>query len=475
MIREQLRLLLTLYCQPVQGASRIIDEGRFWFALCAAALALALLQAGAFLDAGPGALLTAAPSRHAYSEGKTVRQAIPDKNATPESRAEDGDDDGDVSIAARSERYLPFVDPVAGLSPFGLISAAILIGALQPAMILKILGAMALAFVPAAILVMTLYRCHESFAVMLRKDYISLLNCVLMSLAASCLPVAIVRLLLHSLQLGIVPLLILFAASQVYFLILAGVSIRTVWGSGSAVAAGASAVGWAAALAGLTAFAIFGSVTYYFSSPFFLYYAYAFVGSDVRSLGDGFRSRQHLRRQLDIATTNPRDADAHYQLGLIYQQRRQFDEAKTRFLHAVEIDPKEADPLFQLGRIALNEERPEEAIDLLSKAATLDDKCASHEVWRELGIAYFRASQFEDARGALGKYAERRAYDPEGLYWLGKTLVVLSRLDEARQHFEMCREAVTTMPPHRRRQLGKWKRLADTELRDLEKTCVARS
>ena len=38
-----------------------------------------------------------------------------------------------------------------------------------------------------------------------------------------------------------------------------------------------------------------------------------------------------FRRSMEAATINPRDASAHYQLGLIYQYRRQYAEAISRF------------------------------------------------------------------------------------------------------------------------------------------------
>jgi Flp pilus assembly protein TadD len=85
-------------------------------------------------------------------------------------------------------------------------------------------------------------------------------------------------------------------------------------------------------------------------------------------------------------------------------------------------------------------------------------------VWRDLGVAYFRSGRFEEGRVALSKFVGRRAYDPEGLYWYGKVLQGLGQLDQARQQFEQCREAVETMPSNRRRQLRKWKRLAQAEL-----------
>ncbi len=331
--------------------------------------------------------------------------------------------------------------------------------------IVLLMAAITLAFVPGAILFITVYRSRESFPVTLRKDYLTFLNCVLLCLAAALLPLAVVGRFIGFGRYEVVVALALLAASEICFLVLVVCSVRTLWGTGLGVAMVATLVGLAALIGGLAAFRLLGPLMYYLASPFLLYYAYILLGSDLRSLGEGLRARQHLRQQLDIATLNPRDGDAQYQLGLIYQQRHQYDEAKRRFARAVEIDPREADPVFQLGRIALEEERLNDAIELLTHAGALDDKCCSHEVWRDLGVAYFKSSRFEEAGVALGKFVERRSYDPEGLYWYGKSLLALGKTEEARQQFEQCREAVETMPKNRRRQLAKWKRLASVELR----------
>ncbi len=387
MLLEQLRLLFTLYVRPVRAASRIIDRGRFWFAVCAAVVVLIGIPTVVF-------------------PGQRLR-----------------------------------------ISPGGI----------------QLIAAIALAFVPAVILVMTIYRWRESFSVTLRRDYLSFLNCVLLSMAAAFLPLTVFTRFVVFVDYR--PALALIGASAIYAVILITCCVRTLWGTGLAVAFGAALTGFAATLGGLIAFVLLGPLMYYLASPFVLFYAYILLGSDIRSLGDGLRARQNLRRQLDIAATNPRDADAHYQLGLIYLERHQYDEARQRFSRAMEIDGTDADPVFQLGRIALEEDRLDDATDLLSRAAALDDKCCSHEVWRDLGVAYFRSGKLEDARLALGKYVERRAYDPEGLYWYGKSLLALGQLDGARQQFEQCREAVETMQPNRRRQLAKWKRMAEAELR----------
>jgi len=331
----------------------------------------------------------------------------------------------------------------------------------------ELIAAVALAFVPAAILFITVYRSRESFPVTLRKDYLTLLNCLLLSLAAAFLPEAVIGRLIGFGRYEAAVAIALIVASEIYFLVLVVCSVRTLWGTGLGAAIVATLVGLAALIGGIAAFGLLGPLMYYLASPFVLYFAYILLGSDLRSLGEGLRARQHLRQQLDIATTNPRDADAQYQLGLIYQQRHQYDEAKRRFARAMEIDAREADPVFQLGRIALDEGRFEDAIQLLSRAAAIDDKCCSHEVWRDLGVAYFRSGQMEEARIALSKFVDRRSYDPEGLYWYGKSLLALGKVDDAKQQFERCREAVETMPANRRRQLAKWKRLAGAELKSL--------
>jgi len=423
-MRDQIQLLLALYWQPVRAASRIIDEGRIWFAICAAVVAIAGMQFGM-----SGAIQKYVQPSHIVTEQDDERSAQPTSSAP----------------------------------------AAMLGLTLEPAATLKFLAALALAFVPAVVLVITLNRSHESFAVMLRKDYLPLLNCLLLSVAAAYIPVAIVIKTLALAHVEALPILALAGAGHLYFLFLGVCCVRTVWGTSFKVATLATGLGCAAMLAGEAAAAMVGGMRYYFFSPCLVYYAWVFIGNGTLSLGNGFRSRQHMRRQLDLATVNPSDSDAHYQLGLIYQQRRQFDEAKRRFARAIEIDPTEADPALQLGRIAIEEGHPAEAISWLRKAAALNDKCGSHEVWRELGVAYFQSDCLGEAREALEKYVSRRAYDPEGLYWQGKTLAASERLEEARQSLQSCEEAVNTMPPHLRRKHGKWKRLATDELRRIEK------
>jgi tetratricopeptide (TPR) repeat protein len=427
MLRDNLALLMRLYVRPFAAASGIIDEGRLFFALFAAIITALLLHAPDYLTLGralsdirpPAAVQQQAPSP------EVDRSDPPPQNAV---------------FANGIARFLSY-------QPMSTFSALWTIGVL--------IG-------PAVILLRVLLSHSGSFSVLMRSDYLPLLLCLLMCWTAAYLPLAVA-----SAVTGGIRLPVLYAISGAYFLALAAGSIRTLFGQSllwaSGVTLGATVIGVGA----MTLFSVMRLPFYYLASPFFLYYAYMFFGSDVRALGDGLRSRQSLRRQLEIGTTNPRDADAHYQLGLIYQKRRQYTQATAAFQRAVKVDPGEADAHYQLARIAREQNRLEDCVQFAQTAAKIDDKHSSNEVWRELGFGLLQSNRYEEAAQAFEKYTTRRAYDPEGLVGYGRTLIALDRREEAREMLERAIEAVRTMPPHRRGEVRRWGSAAESELRSL--------
>jgi tetratricopeptide (TPR) repeat protein len=424
MVRENLTALLLLYIRPVSAISRILDHGRLWFAVFAAIAVSVLLHI-------PSVTFMAEVNK----QTRTQQRSAPADEGTGEEAPAGPSRPGVLAEAAGS--WIGFLATFAPLI------------------------AIAVVFVPAVIFARAVSG-FGSFPVLMRSDYLSLLLCGMMAWAAAYLPLALIA---AAIGMQWAALLLAFIVTNIYFAVLAALSIRTLLGIGVGSAAGLAIVGCVAAIFGIALSDFAGPLKYYMMSPFLLYYGYSMFGSDVRSLGEGLRGRQHLQQQLELATTNPRDADAHYQLGLVYQKRRQYSEAIARFQKAIEIDPSEGEAQFQLGRIAREQGRFDDAIHFLKTAAGLNDKLASGEVWRELGAAYFSASRLEEAAAALEKYTQRRSYDPEGLCWYGKTLAGLGRTAEARAAFAQCVEAVDTMPKHRRAEVRKWKGLANTELK----------
>ncbi len=429
MLGENLAAFLRLYVQPVAAISQILDRGRLWFAIV---LALMVALMSSFAD--PGRLIM-------QRVGNVMAQQQP-ASSSPLRPAENEAPSGKP----------PAPDPTA-LTRIYLLSSVSL----------RSLWAIAAFMIPAMIAARA-FSGYGSFGVLMRQDYLSTLMCALIIWSAAYLPASIVAGVVSASDDRPALALSAFGVGIVYFLVLTTVAARTAFGVGTLSAVGLTAAGAFAAIVGGGLFGLSGFPSYGLASPLLLYYAWIYFGSDVRSLGDGLRFRQHFRNQLEIATNNPRDADAHYQLGLIYQKRRQFTEAIARFQRAVEIDPKEAEPHYQLGRIAREQGRFDDAIGHLTTAASLDEKLQQNEVWRELGAAYLCANRVEEAARALGKFVARREYDPEGLYWYGLVLKRTGRANEAREMFQRCVDSVKSMPSHRRAELRHWGSKAKREM-----------
>jgi tetratricopeptide (TPR) repeat protein len=179
------------------------------------------------------------------------------------------------------------------------------------------------------------------------------------------------------------------------------------------------------------------------------------------------QTRQQFRQQLENATINPHDADAQFQLGLIYEQRRQYDEAVQRYRRAIEIDKSDPDPLFHLGRIERERGDVDAAYEHLSAAARLNPKHSLYEVQRELGAVAVDRKDWTNAHNLLAFYVDQRPYDPEGLYYLGFTLEQQGAQAEAHAIYTRAVEAVDTAPSNRRGMLRKWKSLAKEGLKRL--------
>ena len=322
----------------------------------------------------------------------------------------------------------------------------------------------ALVFVPACVAIISVWDHLGSVGVVLRRDYSPLLVCTLMCWAAANIPGAIARFLAPQFAIWIQ------AAVVIFFLALASIAVRTVFGTGIGKGLVTVMGGAAATAGGYFAYEAFGGALSYFASPFVLIWLYILFRPNldmVTGLGGGLRSKQNFRRNLDALTVNPRDADAHYQLGLIYQQRRNYTEAIPRFTKAVEIDPSETDAHHQLGCIALDQKRYEEARLHFAAALALDPKHSSYEALRGLGAADLQLGKTEQALAELQQYSDRREFDPEGLYWLGEAFKKLGRMPEAKDAFQRAVEAARTAPPHRRRYTAAWGRQAKAEVRTM--------
>jgi tetratricopeptide (TPR) repeat protein len=346
---------------------------------------------------------------------------------------------------------------VAVLAISWLFRSGLLIGFYMPLLVL------AVAYVPGVLLLAGLLgRLGGGLGSVFQRDYSPLLTCTAMAWSAANLPLALIGWMLSP------PVVfILMAVEYLYFLVLMFFVVRTVFGAENRIAVAVVCLSWIPVVAASFLWGPLRFLLGWLASPFFLFFAYYYLGGEIGNLGAGLRSSQNFRRMLNASALNPHDAEAQYQLGLIYQQRRQYSAAIERFKKAVAIDPGETDAHFQLARIAREQGRLADALASFQTVMDQDDKHSQNEILRELGAVYLAARQYEHARSFLAEYLERRPYDPEGLYYLGQALEGLDRAGEARQAYLRTAEAVNTAPRFRRRVVAKWSRLAQRQIRKL--------
>jgi tetratricopeptide (TPR) repeat protein len=407
MLLDNLGLFLDLYRRPRRAFSGILDQGSIVF--------------GAALVVMVSGIMTA---------GLAVQTMI-----------------------ASAQVVSPEAGPAAAPSPFGLAPLVSLTSSLG-----DVFG-LALLYAPFALLALTVFEPVGSFGVAFRRDFGPLLACTFFAWAAARLPFALLSLALPLLGLGtrgLVGYLLLWAAGGLAFTGLMVIGLQTTFGArlGSAVA-----VVLVAPVA-----LLLQPFLGFLASPFVLFFGWRYLRGDLGDVTWSFTARQSFKRHLQASTLNPRDASAHYNLGLIHQQRRQNAEARERFQRAVEIDPGELDAHYQLGRIAREEKRYEDAIRHFEQVVARDDAHARSEVWREIGSTYLESGSTDHARWALSKYVERRPHDPEGLLRYGEVLLAAGNPAGAAEQFRACVEAVDTMPAYRRREVARWKRAARQKL-----------
>lgn len=155
-------------------------------------------------------------------------------------------------------------------------------------------------------------------------------------------------------------------------------------------------------------------------------------------LGDYRLAEEHFNRTLEL---DPDRASAvHHNLGVLAFQEGRLDVAREAFNAALEADPEDADTHYQLGATYLMQSFPEDAIqpepELLAQAEAefeLARDLAPEKVEALVGLAN-AAMLRNDMDGAMQllKDALERVPDmPEALFALGRVYAITGQADEA--------------------------------------------
>ena len=444
---ENLKFLFQLYLRPADAMSEIMDKG-VWVIAAMFVLVISIVF-----------FATVNAKLHEQYRIPTLTEFYqPNAEETdfdsPAAQAEYKRSNDNYQAALAARRKVPLV----GDTFFRFFS-------FEPAAFYQPLLAISIFYVPVLVLLISIFNPVGSFGLVLRRDYGTLATCSLMAWAAAHLPFAVAGAALFTTTTPALVYLGLWLSSSLLFGVFMIFALRTVLGANYGVAVLTVAVAWLAFTLGMY---VFQYVSPWMLSPFLLFWVFiyfgGYLGGEVRGFGNAFRQKQNFKRFLHNATVNPRDADAHVQLGLIYRQRRQDAKAVEHFTKATDIDATEIDANYHLGRIARGSSELQKALDHFAIVVEQDDKYSLNEIWREVGATYLDAGMFKEATDALEKYVDRRPVDPEGLYYLGRALKAQGNTDRSREMFEQAVDSVNSSPDYRRREVQKWRKLAEKEI-----------
>ncbi|MCD6461732.1 MAG: tetratricopeptide repeat protein [Thermoplasmata archaeon] len=94
--------------------------------------------------------------------------------------------------------------------------------------------------------------------------------------------------------------------------------------------------------------------------------------------------------------------EEHYKKGVLLASRREYEEARREFQKAIDMDPLYIDAIQALGSMLLyGVGDMEGAVEFLEKAANVDPENA--DAWFDLGSAYYRMGDMEQAKKAFMK------------------------------------------------------------------------
>lgn len=444
---ENLKLLFQLYFRPASTMSDIMDQGSWMFA------AMAVLVVSILFFATVNTRLNDEYRIPTFAEYYQPNYETTDFDS-PAAQADYTRSLENYQAAMDSREKLPMV----GDTFFKFFS-------FEPTAFYQPLLAISIFYVPILVLLVSIFSSVGSFGLVLRRDYGALATCSLMAWTAAHLPFALAGAALFTSTVPPLIYLGLWCGSSLLFAVFMIFALRTVLGINYGAAVMAVAIGW---LGFTIAMYVFQYVSPWMLSPFLLFFVViyfgGFLGGEVRGFGNAFRQKQNFKRFLHNATVNPKDADAHVQLGLIYQQRRQDAKALEHFTKAIEIDAEEIDANYQLGRMARSKGDLQNALNYFAVVLEQDDKFSLNEIWREVGATYLDANMFKEATDTLEKYVDRRPVDPEGLYYFGRSLKAQGNNDRAREMFEQAVDSVNSSPHYRRREIQKWRKLAEKEI-----------
>lgn len=135
------------------------------------------------------------------------------------------------------------------------------------------------------------------------------------------------------------------------------------------------------------------------------------------------------------AKLKPTDlAKLEFNLGVVYEKRKDYANAETAYKKALELDPLLAQAYDGLGNVYQAQNRPDAAVQIFQQAAAAQPN--NGKLNYDLGLFLWSKGKNAEAYEALTKAAALMPDNPEVQYHLGVTAIGLNKNDEALQFLE---------------------------------------
>lgn len=138
-----------------------------------------------------------------------------------------------------------------------------------------------------------------------------------------------------------------------------------------------------------------------------------------------------LRELLIAEKMDPKNAATKNNLGLAYFMRERYKTAAEKLREATELDPKYTEARNNYGRVLIELEQfdlAEKQLRLVIGDLTYPDPAKAYV---NLGLAFFRQSKYNDARGAFARAIKINRENCLAQTYYGRSLFELSKFGEA--------------------------------------------
>jgi tetratricopeptide (TPR) repeat protein len=136
----------------------------------------------------------------------------------------------------------------------------------------------------------------------------------------------------------------------------------------------------------------------------------------------------------EVLAKNPTIAEAHYNIGFLNAQKKDWATAEAAYLKAIEVKPAYGDAYTGLARVYQDSNQSQKAVEILAKAAAANPQDAKLQF--NLGVFYLNSQRNEEAATAFTKAAELDPANAEPHYFLGTLAVGQNKIADAIAHLE---------------------------------------